>query len=413
MLSILGDNENAITCHYKAIQCYLNDLKEQPESIDILNNIGIMYYSLGQFHDALKYFDKALDLDPENADAWSNKGCVIYKFGIYEEAGQCFDRALILNPENLQALINKCMYALKNGNYSGILSYLDQPLRKSQRNSIINSENKIYDEDFLSKAYLLRGISFYELEWMYEAVDDLTKVSDNLFYGVKHHYLALCNYQLGRYSIAEQEYLQVVNDTSVHLVRHNLAVLYLKEGKTELAQKTLKADQQTKESKKMLKEIEQKASEQTDWYDWWFRTRGTFKKALGVFLISIIILFFGVVIASMLNNSELIFGGSFSSTASNSSSFDITDPATISPNITNIIGLVLIIVILIIILLLPSLKKVKVGQIEVEAEPIVKKDMQFEPIISHPSMILGIISPDSPFLRIFTKLFQLAYKKQE
>jgi tetratricopeptide (TPR) repeat protein len=412
ILSVLGDSENATKCYYKAIDHYLNDLKEQPESLDILNNIGIMYYILEQFHNALKYFDKALDLDPKNADAWSNKGCVIYKFGIYEEAAQCFDRALILNPENLQALLNKCMYALKSGNYSEILSYLDQPLRKSERDSIVNRENKIYDEDFLNKAYLLRGISFYELEWMYEALDDLTKVSDNLFHGVKHHYLALCNYQLGRYSIAEQEYLQVVNDTSVQFVRHNLAVSYLKEGKTELAQRTLKADQQTRESKKMLKEIEQKAAEQTDWYDWWFRTRGMFKKTLGVFIISIVVLFFGAVIVSLLYNDEFIFGD-FNSTASNTSSFDLTDPTTISPYTTNFIGFVIMIVILIIILLLPSLKKVKVGQIEVEAEPIVRKDMQFEPIISHPSMILGIISPQSPFLRIFIKLFQQASTKQE
>ena len=74
MLSILGDRETATQCYDKAIRHYLNDIKEQPESLDILNNIGIMYYSLEQFHNALRDFDKALDLNPENADVGVTKG---------------------------------------------------------------------------------------------------------------------------------------------------------------------------------------------------------------------------------------------------------------------------------------------------------------------------------------------------
>ncbi len=40
----------------------------------------------GKYDEAIKTFDKAIELNPEDADAWYNKGLVLYHQGKYDEA---------------------------------------------------------------------------------------------------------------------------------------------------------------------------------------------------------------------------------------------------------------------------------------------------------------------------------------
>ena len=44
---------------------------------DAWNNKGLALDNLGRYEEAIKYYDKAIELDPNNADAWYNKGLLL------------------------------------------------------------------------------------------------------------------------------------------------------------------------------------------------------------------------------------------------------------------------------------------------------------------------------------------------
>jgi len=52
---------------------------------------------VGQYEQALDYYNKALALDPRNAIVWNNKGNALCKLGRSEEAIECYDKALTVN----------------------------------------------------------------------------------------------------------------------------------------------------------------------------------------------------------------------------------------------------------------------------------------------------------------------------
>lgn len=60
---------------------------------------GIELDSMGKYQEAIKFYNKFLDLNLDYVDAWNNKGLVLTKMKNYVEALECFDKALELNPD--------------------------------------------------------------------------------------------------------------------------------------------------------------------------------------------------------------------------------------------------------------------------------------------------------------------------
>ena len=67
--------KNALKCFDKAIEL-------RPEYAYALNNKGYTLYSLGKHKEALKYIDTSLKIDPSNVYAWRNKAlnCILYLY---------------------------------------------------------------------------------------------------------------------------------------------------------------------------------------------------------------------------------------------------------------------------------------------------------------------------------------------
>jgi tetratricopeptide (TPR) repeat protein len=67
---------------------------------DTWNNKGLALYNLGKHEEAIKWYDKALEIEPNDDKAWYNKGLALDKLTKYEDARKCFDKAQQLREKN-------------------------------------------------------------------------------------------------------------------------------------------------------------------------------------------------------------------------------------------------------------------------------------------------------------------------
>ena len=66
---------------------------EQEKKAREWNNKGSALGELGQDEEALKAFEKAIELDPDYAEAWHNKSAALIQLGRYEEASKSLKKA--------------------------------------------------------------------------------------------------------------------------------------------------------------------------------------------------------------------------------------------------------------------------------------------------------------------------------
>lgn len=73
---------------------------------DTYVDIGSCYYMLGNYQDAIDYWNKAINIDPKNSKAYSNIGNLHYKTGQTEKAISFWLAALISTPEDGNTSLN-------------------------------------------------------------------------------------------------------------------------------------------------------------------------------------------------------------------------------------------------------------------------------------------------------------------
>ncbi len=107
-LQRLGRREEALKAFDKAVQ--LN-----PEDAGLWSNLGNILLDLGRSADALLSFQHALTLDPRHWDAAYKSGVLLYQAGRMEEAVACLERCDTLRPEqaNTLQLRAHCLRGLK------------------------------------------------------------------------------------------------------------------------------------------------------------------------------------------------------------------------------------------------------------------------------------------------------------
>lgn len=78
----------------------VTQLEKQTES-QIAYKSGDRCFSEGHFTEAVKFYDRALELDPENSCYHRNRGAALWKSGKFWEVVKECERALNLNPNTL------------------------------------------------------------------------------------------------------------------------------------------------------------------------------------------------------------------------------------------------------------------------------------------------------------------------
>ena len=55
---------------------------------------------LGKYDEAIKAYDKAIEINPQDSKAWYGKGAVLGLSSKYNEAIKAFDKAIEINPQD-------------------------------------------------------------------------------------------------------------------------------------------------------------------------------------------------------------------------------------------------------------------------------------------------------------------------
>ncbi len=84
-LKNLGRNEEAIKCYNKSIEL-------DPNHSGAYNNKGSALGILGRNEEAIKCFSKSIELDPNDLNVYMNMGNTLMKLGKREEAIKCFHK---------------------------------------------------------------------------------------------------------------------------------------------------------------------------------------------------------------------------------------------------------------------------------------------------------------------------------
>jgi tetratricopeptide (TPR) repeat protein len=145
--------EEAMKCFEKAIE--INPLFELPWA-----NKARVLFSLKKYDEALDCINKALELHPNWVEALTLKGMILINKGLNQEALECLEKATKIDPENWSAWDNKGRALFNLRRYEEAAECFDKALKFNLTNCEI-----LY----------LKGLSLFNLRKYEEAMDCLNK----------------------------------------------------------------------------------------------------------------------------------------------------------------------------------------------------------------------------------------------
>ena len=102
--------------------------KTNAETISSIITRGIMAAKSGNYSQAIKLYNKALEMDPENDLAYFNRGLAKIKLKDYLGAISDFDKAIEINPQYAEAYLNRASLKGNMDDYRGAISDYDKAL---------------------------------------------------------------------------------------------------------------------------------------------------------------------------------------------------------------------------------------------------------------------------------------------
>lgn len=131
----------------------------------VLIHKGIDRVKAGDHEEALKYLDRALEINPDSSDALNNRGVALFHLGRIDEALENLDRAIAIDHENVDAMRNMAFILRSQGHLDHALAIYSAVIEKSV---------ELFDLE--SKAAVLAGMG--QLEEAVETLKQALNISE-------------------------------------------------------------------------------------------------------------------------------------------------------------------------------------------------------------------------------------------
>lgn len=203
--NLFTEGKKAFQSHQyeKAQQTFLQLIEKAPYFADVFNMLGVINHSSGQFNDAVRFFEKALEINPKYTEALLNLAVLYNDLGDYKKARQLYAR--------VQA---------KSREHTG--SKMDPFIRAK----LANRHADVGD--------IYEGIGFYK-----EAIEEYNKalkLAPN-FHDIRCK-LAICLREMRKFSEAVKEFKKVIKaNPRYHYAEVQLGVTQYASGKIKDAVK--------------------------------------------------------------------------------------------------------------------------------------------------------------------------------
>ena len=211
------------------LNSFLRGIKLGEKSIEILYGVARAYKELYQFDDALKYYNKALEMEPTAKSHYLLANC-LYSMGKKEHAIEVYDKALKLNPNYIDVYFHKgvCLSNLNmkeeainmynktiqlNPNYVDAYfqrGYCYYNLTKYQK--AMQEMNKVLELDpNYYQAYYEKGFCFQKMKRYEEAIIELSKaIKQNIYFEQAYFQRGYCCELIRDFSSAIKDYQRVI-----------------------------------------------------------------------------------------------------------------------------------------------------------------------------------------------------------
>jgi Tfp pilus assembly protein PilF len=138
----LGQSEEAIKSYDKAIEI-------KPDYHEAWYNRGNALDDLGQSEEAIKSYDKAIEIKPDYHEAWYNRGWVLNNLGLTQEANASFDKAIEFKPDDPDAWYSRGWVLDILGRYEEALTSCNKAIELGYQSSNV----------FFNRAIALLGLN--------------------------------------------------------------------------------------------------------------------------------------------------------------------------------------------------------------------------------------------------------------
>lgn len=127
--------KEAIICLDKAIMIDPADDKNalKTKAQALYTKGEILYKQAGLFNDAIQCVDESLRINPSNADAWKSRGMMLYESKEFEKAIHCFNKALELDSNATDIWIVKAILEDHVGRFDEAIFAYKRFLEKATR----------------------------------------------------------------------------------------------------------------------------------------------------------------------------------------------------------------------------------------------------------------------------------------
>ncbi len=186
LYSLKGDYQNAIKYYDSAIQI-------KPHDVTSIINKSQLLIQIKKYNEANKCLDDSIRIDANFPEAWSNKGIALNHLGLYSEALIAFNQAIKLNSNFFEAYANRALSFLKLKKYPEALNSCNKSIQiEPNYDGLLNkaialNELKRYDEaidtfnaalkinPYSAKAHYGKGVAFSHLEKNNDAINEFHK----------------------------------------------------------------------------------------------------------------------------------------------------------------------------------------------------------------------------------------------